>query len=58
MSTQPDDHVRIRPIDGQLEIFCQKCSAFERVTLPVAVDEIGKLSTAFIQKHLDCSKIK
>lgn len=58
MSTATDDHVRIRPIDGQLEIFCQKCSAFERVTLPVSVEEIGMRSTSFIQKHLDCSKIK
>lgn len=57
MSTHEDDHVRIRPIEGHLEIFCQKCSAFERVTLPVSVEEIGNRSTAFIGKHLDCSKI-
>lgn len=57
MSNDDSDHVRIRPLDGQLEIFCEGCKAFERMTLPVSVEDIGKSSTAFIDKHLDCSRI-
>lgn len=54
MARHEDDHVRIRPIEDFLEIFCERCKAAEKVSLPVLMLEMSQKSSDFIKAHRDC----